>query len=367
MIEVELTDAGKTWIQEHHPQGIIREYDPDKPFKLHSVAAEFVELTYLGVSYRIPHMTDDKPTIAKTHTRMPDEILPKTAVILPETAVNWAWGLTLKYSEKMEGKIDAEYTQQQMKEIKENTKKNTLEASYLDNLYSAVDAAVRTLVITINGRNHNFKEVNALIDLQSSIIDDTERVTANLQSLAPRLATITVGGATLPSLFKWILPLIWPWDSELVISDNVFRLLMIFAIGVTYWFHEVFVVRWRIKKHQRLLIFGEYNRNLYYRQWVMTVRSTLESLLENSINIYESYYDTKKYENKLIPWRKKFVDDLTKGIEPKYWCKHVHKCMAKNRDDTKKDVIDFDKWGNCESGEGKEECEEYKKLENIAN
>lgn len=195
MIEVELTDAGKKWIQEHYPQGIIREYDPDKPFKLHSVAAEFVELTYLGVSYRIPHMADDKPTIAKTSVRMP-EIIPETAGILPECAVSWAWGLTAKYSEKMEGKIDAEYTQQQMKEIKSKTK-NVLEAKYLNNLYSAVDAAVRTLVITINGRNHNFKEVDEIIKKQSLIIDNTKRLTGELQSIAPRLATITVGGYTL--------------------------------------------------------------------------------------------------------------------------------------------------------------------------
>jgi len=66
VMEVYLTDAGKKWIQEHHPQGIVWEYDPDKPFKLHSMAAEYVELTYLGIPYRIPHMADSKPTIDRT-------------------------------------------------------------------------------------------------------------------------------------------------------------------------------------------------------------------------------------------------------------------------------------------------------------
>jgi len=41
-MEVELTDARKTWIQEHHPHDIVWKYDPDKPFRLHSVAAEFI-------------------------------------------------------------------------------------------------------------------------------------------------------------------------------------------------------------------------------------------------------------------------------------------------------------------------------------
>ena len=64
MMEVDLTDIGKTF-QEHHPQSIIWEYDSDKPFKLHSMAAEFVELTYLGIPYRIPPDVDGKPTVRK--------------------------------------------------------------------------------------------------------------------------------------------------------------------------------------------------------------------------------------------------------------------------------------------------------------
>jgi len=64
--EVYLTDAGNTWFQEHPAQGIVWEYDPDKPFKLHGMAAKFAELTYLDIPYRIPHTVDGKPTIART-------------------------------------------------------------------------------------------------------------------------------------------------------------------------------------------------------------------------------------------------------------------------------------------------------------
>ncbi len=66
LVEVELTEVGKRWPQELHPQGIVWEYDVDKPFKLLSWASEFIELTYLGIPYRIPSRIDDKPTIAKT-------------------------------------------------------------------------------------------------------------------------------------------------------------------------------------------------------------------------------------------------------------------------------------------------------------
>jgi len=51
-MEVELTEARKTWIQDNYPQGIVWEYDVDKPFKLQGWAAEFIELTYLGIASR---------------------------------------------------------------------------------------------------------------------------------------------------------------------------------------------------------------------------------------------------------------------------------------------------------------------------
>jgi len=39
-MEIELTDVGKRWVQEHYTQGIVWEYDPDKTFNLHTMAAE---------------------------------------------------------------------------------------------------------------------------------------------------------------------------------------------------------------------------------------------------------------------------------------------------------------------------------------
>ena len=67
-MDVYLTDVGEAWLQEHYPQGIVWEYDVDKPFKLQGWAAEFIELTYLGVPgwIEIPSDVDGQPTIRKT-------------------------------------------------------------------------------------------------------------------------------------------------------------------------------------------------------------------------------------------------------------------------------------------------------------
>jgi len=65
-MDIKLTEAGKTWIQENHTQGIVGEYNVDKPFKLQGWAAELIELTCLGIPYRIPTEVDGQPTVRKT-------------------------------------------------------------------------------------------------------------------------------------------------------------------------------------------------------------------------------------------------------------------------------------------------------------
>lgn len=62
-LNIELTEAGKTLIQEHYPRGIVYDYDVDKPIKLLSWALKFIEIIYLGIPYRIPNKIDGKPTI----------------------------------------------------------------------------------------------------------------------------------------------------------------------------------------------------------------------------------------------------------------------------------------------------------------
>lgn len=279
-----------------------------------------------------------------------------TATVLPETAVRWAWGLTLKYSEAPDGKLDAQYTQDQMKETRRQAKKNSVEARYLDNLYSAVDSYVRTLVISINGRNRNFKEVQELIDKQEEIVDNTKRLTGKMQSIVPRLAAVSVGGIAIPSLFTWGIQTLWPWDPKPIVSENLFPLFLVFAIGFSFLIHERVIVPRTVRKHQQLLIYGEYSRDLYYAQWVIRAKLALKSLLEEGIQIYEDFFGSLGRPAEHV---KQFVEGMTAPIEPKPMCTYVHKCLELTMRGIEKRVV-FDRWSKCESGVGLEQCEIYK-------
>lgn len=66
MVKIALMEAGKKWMVEHYPQGIVWEYNPDGEFTLKGVAAKFVEFTCpMGIPYRIPHEVDGEKTWRK--------------------------------------------------------------------------------------------------------------------------------------------------------------------------------------------------------------------------------------------------------------------------------------------------------------
>ena len=61
--KVLLTDVGKKWFTEHYPQGIVYEYDENKPFELKSMGADFAEvLCPMGIPYRLPAYVDGEIT-----------------------------------------------------------------------------------------------------------------------------------------------------------------------------------------------------------------------------------------------------------------------------------------------------------------
>ena len=62
MTKVYLTDFGKEWLKNNYKQGIVYEYDVEKPFELHSISAKYVTITQIGIPYTIPNYINDKIT-----------------------------------------------------------------------------------------------------------------------------------------------------------------------------------------------------------------------------------------------------------------------------------------------------------------
>ena len=67
MVDVKLTEAGKKYMAENYPQGVLFEYDPEGVFGLHAIAAKFVALIdQMGIPYRFPHEIEGETTWSRT-------------------------------------------------------------------------------------------------------------------------------------------------------------------------------------------------------------------------------------------------------------------------------------------------------------
>jgi len=55
-MKIALTEAGKKWMSENYPQGLVYEYNLDDEFEVVGMLAKFVEATCpMGIPYRILH------------------------------------------------------------------------------------------------------------------------------------------------------------------------------------------------------------------------------------------------------------------------------------------------------------------------
>ena len=53
-MKIVLTEAGKKWMKEHYPPGIIFEYELDGEFEIRSMGADDIEVVCpMGIPYRI--------------------------------------------------------------------------------------------------------------------------------------------------------------------------------------------------------------------------------------------------------------------------------------------------------------------------
>jgi hypothetical protein len=110
--------------------------------------------------------------------------------------------------------------------------------------------------------------------------------------------------------------------------------------GLGYLIHAYFVYRGR-KRSQMLYVEQDYERNLYYDQYLARVVATLTGLYQDIDRIHEqtfsAYYPIKNGNAQRV------VEDLLKGVRPTM-CKYVNEHMRKG-------LVTPEVWTLCEVGE----------------
>jgi len=279
--------------------------------------------------------------------------------ILPREAVQFTWALTIGQS----GSADAEGLRERQKDIQDyidgirselvkKGKANQQHIRYIDAIYAAINSCVRTLHIIIRGRDTNFKEVDKLKEVYLAKAEAITTFSGNLQSAFGRIATITIGGTSATAIVAYYFP---------NLPTFVFPLVLAAAGAISFGVHEQFVKPWQQKENVKASIRNDYQRNLYYQQYVRRTKDALTRLFKETLDLYKEIYDGSYDPKYDIPKnREEFTDNLLGplGFNIPYICPNIHDCFAKGIILDKKNL---DRWPTCESGEGYDKCSQRKK------
>ena len=274
----------------------------------------------------------------------------QTQLISPRGAIDIAWASTNDLSTNPKISGNAERVKKRMDDIIEIAYKgnNMKEKEYINSVYMAIESTYRSLATITNGRNNNYTEINTVRDQQAKDMQSYASFILTLQSTIPRIAEMTIGGIASGTLFGPYFIRMFP-----SLGDSAFHISVALGAVIFYLVSEFYINPRLAKRKLRSIIQLDYDKDLYYQQYLNRIKEALISLYDQVENLHVKNFKIKYNEEKNSETE---VDDLLKGLDTTM-CENVVTCMENEK-------ITPDNWAVCESGETKDSC---KKINNPSN
>jgi hypothetical protein len=268
----------------------------------------------------------------------------ETKLLPPPSVVRIAWALTGDFVNNPESKGIASDAVKTLKDIEDKAEKaDEKEREYVNGTIAAIEATRRTLDTIYKGRQLNFEENEKLRSVKLDKIKDAVEFGKSakdyLKSLPTMAITSGAGVITLNQLFAslpdWAL-----WGIGLG------------AAGIGY-FINLGIVRWSKNMTQHEYIEADYDRNMYYEQYLVRLRTALINLYNDVDRLHKKafgeHYQLEKTENVAG-----IVDGVLAGAMPTM-CQFVDKHLKSGK-------ITPELWTRCETGgERARECKYWGK------
>lgn len=271
-----------------------------------------------------------------------------TKTLSPDLAVRIAWALTGEWSETPSVREEATVAKARVKALEDlaQASDDPQEKEYVPKAVDHIKASQRSLANVYAARKLNFEEAQKMRASQMQQIESYSRLTANWQSAWPRVMSVGLGGSagalTLTDLLK---------ETFKSVNPAVLQALL-FVIGATllYLLNEFFVLPWVRRRIMMENVRWDYDRNLYYDQFVDRTKGALISLYLDvdraHLKSFGSPYDPNANAAQI-------VTGALAGV-PSTMCPKVHPHMNQG-------VITPNLWSMCETGQGKEDCPHWDK------
>ena len=252
-----------------------------------------------------------------------------TALLLPPvTAVRMAWALTGAFANDEHSKQSAVIVENALKDIRERAQSDPMENKYVISALATLDACRRSLDTVYKGRNLNFDENEKLRTAYLDSVKEGIEFGKKAQAFVKSIPAMTISAATGVTVAQ-----------ALKLNDlNLWAVgLVLAAVG---YLINLYFVRWARDRTQQLYVSQDYERNIYYDQYITRVDVILTSLYLdlNRIhkNVFGSQYPLDGIDAGPI------VDEILRGVRP-LMCSYVHK-------HTREKKITPELWPLCETG-----------------
>lgn len=255
-----------------------------------------------------------------------------TSVLPPATAVRLSWARTGSFTNDPNSQMAAQMAEQAVKDLKARSESNDPEKEYVANAVAAMDASIRNLEIVYKGRNLNFEENSKLRKSYLESINESIQFGTKAKDFVkslPAMAVTTAGGVTLLDIIKdngWNEPTLWGFGIALA--------------GVGYLIN-LGAVRYARLKTQEHYVRQDYERDLYYQQYINRSKSILLGLYKDIERIHRKHFGAY-YED--VDQAAEVVNDVLKGVHTTS-CPYVHLHMSQG-------IISPKLWPMCEAGVG---------------
>jgi len=255
----------------------------------------------------------------------------KSALLPTVTAVRMVWAMSGKFTKNEPSQTMAAYVEDVLKGIEEQAPQISAEEnSYVTSAAATMKASLRSLDIVYKGRNLNFKENEKLRTAYLESVKESLSFGSKAQDFLKSLPSMTIAGAGGVTLAQYF-------------GASGFQLwgAGLFLTGLGYVVNFYFVRRAR-RKTQMLYVIQDYERGLYYEQYLDRVTVVLLGLFLDLERIHKRVFK-ENYETDTNPTTvRSIVKDILAGVHSTF-CPYAHKHMAEKK-------VTPELWTLCESG-----------------
>jgi hypothetical protein len=268
--------------------------------------------------------------------------MPQTSLLPPVSAVQKIWAKTGLFSNDEYSGQSAALVEADLKTIRDRAESDESEKRYLAGAMASMDVSFRNLDMIYKGRQLNFQENEQLRTAYLDSVNENINFGSKAKDILKSLPAMSIGGAGSVTVGNLLA------ERFKLDSAELWGIGLAF-MGIGYLVNLV-IVRSMRRRKQMLYVQQDYERGLYYDQYLSRVAIVLTSLYLDLDRIHknvfgQSYFVKEKEDVETI------VSAMLKGVHPTF-CDYIHKHMHEKK-------ITPELWSLCETGRAvaKETCD----------